>query len=568
VSSALRQIFASFGVEFDTEKLEHGNHKVEESKKKLRELGEVVIEAFAVEKVFEFTHELIEQADALDHAAVATGLSTDELQAWQLGAAEADVDAQAFSISLRRLSSALAGGADESGSASKIFSKLGIATKDSAGHTLGLGEVLQKVSDHFAEMPDGAAKAALATELFGRQGTQLIPLLNKGAEGIGELRAELEDLGGGFSPEFIKNASAVDEEGKRLTQAWTSLKVKIAGYILPAFDSVVRALTKLASWAGKVAQQTNVVTAVLVAFGVKGAAALLSLAVANAPLLAEFGLMALGIGLVVLAIDELITTWQGGDTLITRAIDKIFGAGSTAKAVAWIKSVGNGISEMFGAASNDSEGFHLAWQKSLADIQGDTEGFGGYWRGFLAGAEDLFFATVNAFSNGWSGFGDFMSGILDGLLFNFQVVWDNIKYAGLGVAAALSDAFDAFLAHLGPIKDLAKKLGVDLSSGGGHAGEDLAADEAKNTRDRVAQAQDIDDRIRGNGKYRPKPRAPGADAGGEGGTNVTVHAPVNVTVPAGTPGHVAQHVARAAAKGAAGAHRAAANAIAPNGGDR
>jgi len=541
--SALRQIFATFGVEFDTQQLEEGNKKIEEGKKRLREFGTAVLEAFAVEKVAEFTLGMAEQAEQLEHNAQATGLSTDELQAWQLGASEAGVEGDEFTMALRRLSTSMAGGADAAGSQAKVFAELGIKTKDAHGSVRGLVDVLPEIVEHFKNTKDGAGKAALATELFGRQGARLIPLLNKGADGIVDLRQKLKLMGGGFSPEFIKASAELIEDTKELAEGWTSLKVKIAGYLIPALDGAVRVLTKVVVWMGNLVQQTNIVTAALVAFGLKGALALTELAVANAPLLAEFGLMALGIGLVVLAIDELITTWQGGDSLITRGLDKIFGEGSTAKAVAWIHSIADGFGEMFATAKDNATEFDSTWEKSLDDIRDDFEGtFGGaYIGGLLAGLEDAFFATIKALSGGWQGFWDFMSGMVDALLFSFDVVWDDIKYAGLGVAAALSDAFDKFVSHLGPIGDLAKKLGIDLGAGGGGASDALAADRTRNTTARVAQAQDIDDRIRGH--------------------HVEVNAPVTVNVPAGTPAATANAAGHAARRGAEGAHRKAAHAL-------
>jgi len=556
--SALREIFASFGVEFDTTALDNGNQKIEDGKKRLREFGEAVLTAFAFDKVKDFTDELVEQADALDHAAVATGLSTDELQAWQLGADEADVEAEAFSMSLRKLSLALSGGGEEAGAGAKLFAELGIKTKDATGHVRSLGDVLPEISEHFKNLPDGAQKAALATKLFGRQGTQLIPMLNQGADGIVRLRAKLVELGGGFSPEFIKNAGEVDEQSKDLAEAWKSLKTRVIGFLLPAYAAVERFLTKLIVGGLKLEKGTNAVAAAFTVFGGIAVAQIAKVVAANAPLLLEWGLIAAAIGLAILAVDELMTTWQGGDTLITRAVDRIFGEGTTAKAVGSIKTIKNAFVEFFSTAAHNSDEFGLTWQKTIADIKNDTDGLGGYWSGFLAAMTDAFFATVHGLTTGWEGFGNFLAGMIEALGFSFQVVWDDIKYTGLGVAAALSDAFQKFLGSLGPITDLAKHIGIDVSPG--HASEDIASDRSANTTRRVAQAEDILAKIQGTGAYAPKLGRRTTEFG-DGETNVTVHNTTNVTVAPGTPGHVAQQVGRAAASGAAGAHRKAAAAL-------
>ena len=549
--ASLREILVTFGVEFDTSPIEHGESKIEGLFGKVSELGKLLAEAFVVKEIYEFTHELVEQADAMDHMAVATGLNTQELQAWQLGAAEADVDAQAFGVSLRKLSLALSGGGDEAGTGAKLFKDLKIATKDANGEVRGLGDVLPEISEHFKGMSDGAEKSALATKLFGRQGSQLIPLLNKGANGIKDLRIELDELGGGFSPDFIEQASKVDENMKRLNQAWTSTKVKIGGFFLPALDSAVRGLTKLAGVFGRLAQSSNLVQAAIVTLGAFAAVKAGVLIASWWPVIAPFLAWAAAIAVIVLLVDDLITAWQGGDSVIGRIIDKIWGPGSTAKVVGWFKTIGNGFAEMFSTASNHSEEFHLTWAATLADIENDTDSFGGYWSGFLAAAVDVFFGSVNAMTGGWETFGNFLAGIIEGLGFSFQVVWDDIKFAGLGVAAALSDAFDNFVKHLGPIKTLADKLGIDLGAGNGTAGAGVDSDRAANTQRRLAQGEDILDKVHGTGKYAPTARATGGT--GASTTNVVT----NVTVPPGTPASVARAAGAAAEHGATRGARAA-----------
>ena len=55
-----------------------------------------------------------------------------------------------------------------------------------------IGELAKSMDD---TLPDGAEKTALAIELFGKSGADLIPFLNQGREGVGALTAELQDLG-------------------------------------------------------------------------------------------------------------------------------------------------------------------------------------------------------------------------------------------------------------------------------------------------------------------------------------------------------------------------------------
>lgn len=56
-------------------------------------------------------------------------------------------------------------------------------------------EALLQVADRFKEMPNGTDKAALAVQLFGKQGAELIPILNKGRDGIKEMGDAADALG-------------------------------------------------------------------------------------------------------------------------------------------------------------------------------------------------------------------------------------------------------------------------------------------------------------------------------------------------------------------------------------
>ena len=51
------------------------------------------------------------------------------------------------------------------------------------------------MADKFKAMPDGTKKTALAMDILGKSGKDLIPLLNSGSEGLGEMLAEADSLG-------------------------------------------------------------------------------------------------------------------------------------------------------------------------------------------------------------------------------------------------------------------------------------------------------------------------------------------------------------------------------------
>ncbi len=75
------------------------------------------------------------------------------------------------------------------------LSNMGIATKTATGGFRDTREILMDIADVFARMPDGIGKAALAMELFGRQGAEMIPTLNRGSAAIRAMIQEASQLG-------------------------------------------------------------------------------------------------------------------------------------------------------------------------------------------------------------------------------------------------------------------------------------------------------------------------------------------------------------------------------------
>lgn len=361
---ALREILTHFGFDFDAAKADQADKKVEKIKKHSEEAsGGVAVLAdawkalVAVEiarKAAEWVESISEQADAIGDLSEATGLSTRDLQIWQFGAKKTGEEAEVFTAALRKLSAAAAGGVDETGSASKIFDKLGIKTKDAAGKVKDLSVLLPEIAEHFARTEDGAGKAALAQELFGRGGTKLIPLLNQGAEGIKKLGKEFDKLGGGFDPEAIARAGDVKVAIARVGVAFNGLSSELAIRLLPKVADLLEGGTHIVVMLRDFAESTTVLDGL---FGSLATTIGVSLWGALSPFL--FG--ALKFAAIYLAVDDLKGFLEGQDSEIGSILDDWFGDGSADGAREWCNDA---ISD-FGNFAND---FRAVWDVAGLDF--------------------------------------------------------------------------------------------------------------------------------------------------------------------------------------------------------
>ena len=65
-----------------------------------------------------------------------------------------------------------------------LSTNLGIAWDDGTGKLKGQEEMMQEAIFALADMDDKTEQAKLATELFGKAGIEMIPMLAGGSEGI------------------------------------------------------------------------------------------------------------------------------------------------------------------------------------------------------------------------------------------------------------------------------------------------------------------------------------------------------------------------------------------------
>ncbi|ESY92313.1 hypothetical protein [Mesorhizobium sp. LNHC229A00] len=101
----------------------------------------------------------------------------------------------ASGVKVTRFGAATNKAADATKQTGTIFDRLGIKIRDANGNLRTNEAILLDVADAFARLPDGALKSALAIELFGKAGADLLPFLNEGKAGLFELGRQAERLG-------------------------------------------------------------------------------------------------------------------------------------------------------------------------------------------------------------------------------------------------------------------------------------------------------------------------------------------------------------------------------------
>lgn len=176
----------------------------------------------------------ISNADQLSELSQKVGISTESLSAMKYQAGLASVEISSLQTGLVRFSRTAADAAGGSKQQAALFNAMGISVKDFAGNLKPADGLLREVSAKFATYADGTGKAALATQLFGRAGADLIPMLNEGAEGMDAAAREAATLGQIISGETAVAANELGDNLDRLKAVATGFGNELAARLLPS----------------------------------------------------------------------------------------------------------------------------------------------------------------------------------------------------------------------------------------------------------------------------------------------------------------------------------------------
>jgi hypothetical protein len=179
------------------------------------------------------TKSSINAADALSKQAQATGIAIEELSALKYAADLSGVSFQSLTSSMGKFNRNMVEAAKGTGAAQDAFKALGISVTNSDGSLKTSTQVMGEVADRFAGLEDGAAKSALAMDIFGKSGAQMIPMLNTGSAGIKAMADEAERLGLVIDQKTGTAAEQFNDAITKLKLSFTGLGNKLMVDALP-----------------------------------------------------------------------------------------------------------------------------------------------------------------------------------------------------------------------------------------------------------------------------------------------------------------------------------------------
>lgn len=300
--------------------------------------------------------QVIDQVGGIGEAAAKLGVTTDEFQRLDVLARQNATDVGALGTAFRTLAKQAA---DPTKDSSEAFARLGVSVRGADGQLKSTNELFFESAEALSSVSNETERTALATKLYGRSATELKALLAGGPEALRAQREELAKLS-------VVSAEQI-QQADRLADTWTGVAAGLrAKLVNELFPKLIPLLQRFVDWLGSpefdrfAAKAWRITKAVAQFVGVLAAGAglaklgqfvgmfraLVGLSGGLGPALGSVAGSVAKLALSVakalgplLILEDLVVFLMGGDSLIGRGIDRLFGKGVSYAAFEGLRDV-------------------------------------------------------------------------------------------------------------------------------------------------------------------------------------------------------------------------------------
>jgi hypothetical protein len=210
-----------------------------------------------------------DMGDEVQKLALKTGFSTESLSEWRHVLEISGASLSDLQMATKTMSSAIIDANDGLATYQRSFEHIGVDYK--ALRAMSPEEQFETIANAIADLSDQNLKASVAQDLFGRSGTNMLPMLALGRDGVKALREETHTLGEVFDQEAANKAAGFHDALTNLGGSVNGLKMAVAETLIPTLmpliDKIKDIISGIREWMQAHPQLTKTITLVTVAIG-------------------------------------------------------------------------------------------------------------------------------------------------------------------------------------------------------------------------------------------------------------------------------------------------------------
>jgi hypothetical protein len=179
-----------------------------------------------------------------------TGLGAKTISQLKYAADQSGTSIQGLEAGIKKMQKTIYEANKGSKAASDAIEGIGLSVEDVMD--LSPDEQFDKIMEAIAAVEDPTLRAGAAMDIFGRSGTDLLPILDGGVEGMNALKKKADELGVTFTDESAAKADTFGDSLKDVEKAMQGIAKAVAENLIPALqpfiDKLVIIIEKLSDW--------------------------------------------------------------------------------------------------------------------------------------------------------------------------------------------------------------------------------------------------------------------------------------------------------------------------------
>lgn len=178
-------------------------------------------------------------ADNVDKMSQKIGISRTAYQEWDYVMSQNGMSVDKLQTGIKTLTSKMDAAKNGTASATEAFQRLGVSVTNSDGSLRSQEEVFEETIKALQSMDNETERARLATELFGKAGVEMAPLLNQTAESTEALKNKAHELGMVMSDDTIDAGVTFTDTVDTIKRSLSGMMNNLGGTVLPIVQSVL-----------------------------------------------------------------------------------------------------------------------------------------------------------------------------------------------------------------------------------------------------------------------------------------------------------------------------------------
>lgn len=198
-------------------------------------LAQGAISALSVAAFVNAAKGVADYTDEMGKMSQRVGVAVEQLSGLTYAAGLSDVSNEALGTGLKKLSKLMAEAAGGMEQQKRILKELGVTETQDAN------KAFLQLADRFSTMEEGAGKTAAAMAVFGKSGTDLLPMLNSGADGIRAATDEAARFGLIVGKDAADAAEKFNDNLTRLAALTKGAQVSLFGDLVIGIGNATQA---------------------------------------------------------------------------------------------------------------------------------------------------------------------------------------------------------------------------------------------------------------------------------------------------------------------------------------